>query len=252
MVKRLAEDVDEEWYQQLIVSIDGTGKVQSNQSVMRVLSGHNIEVLYVKFDLGGDHLVAASTDFNINLCAFYEEDFKNYTPLKLLEDIVVIMESNSCNLIASNSCDLIASGLDDETVVSWCEDETHALDKVDLNHPSDVVWSTDGQQLFIGAIDNDVHYYDLQKKQVSWSLCAHTDTIPGLRLSPDGSVYLVLPCVIHYFLITSTFMGSHLIDHLPFGIIIGHKGTFTSELHPKESINASGGLHRQLFLVEMD
>lgn len=48
-------------------------------------------------------------------------------------------------------------------------------------------WSEDGQSLFIGGIDNDIHVYSLTSRAISYSLRSHTDTITSLALSPTSS-----------------------------------------------------------------
>ncbi|EGG07925.1 uncharacterized protein MELLADRAFT_71582 [Melampsora larici-populina 98AG31] len=212
---------------QLIQSVKRTSGLAAP---IMVLSGHTAEVLDVKFDSSGDHLASASADRTINLWSVYGEECRNYgllkgpkgaimsidfSPIRPLERLYAASVDrtvttfdlhtgipsrrhrghtgivNSISISSTSSRDLIASGSDDGTVKIWCEDEKDAVDEVELNYPITAVqWSADGQQLFIGGIDNDVHCFDLRKKEVSWSLRAHTDTISGLRLSPDGSFLL--------------------------------------------------------------
>ncbi|KAG0149043.1 hypothetical protein CROQUDRAFT_89618 [Cronartium quercuum f. sp. fusiforme G11] len=195
-----------------------------------VLSGHSAEILDVRFDSSGDHLASASADRTINLWSVYGEECRNYGVLKGPKGAIMSMDFspvrpldrlyagsadrtlttfdlhsglaarrhrghsgivNTISVSVSTGRDLVASGSDDGTVRIWCEEEKEPVDEVELGYPVTALqWSADGQQLFIGGIDNDIHCFDLRKKDVSWSLRAHTDTIAGLRLSPDGSFLL--------------------------------------------------------------
>lgn len=51
-------------------------------------------------------------------------------------------------------------------------------------------WSADGQSIFVGGVDNDVHVFSLAHHAISYSLRAHTDTIASLALSPNSSLLL--------------------------------------------------------------
>jgi len=55
-----------------------------------------------------------------------------------------------------------------------------------------VAWSADGQNLYIGALDNEIHVYDLRKGEQVYALNGHTETPTSLALSPNGS-YLLSP-----------------------------------------------------------
>ncbi|KNZ62477.1 hypothetical protein VP01_1266g12 [Puccinia sorghi] len=174
-----------------------------------VLSGHSAEVLDVKFDLSGDHLASASVDRTINLWSVYGEECRNYgvlkgpkgailsidfSPLRPLERLYAGSADKTLttfDLKTGHGHDLVASASDDGTVRIWREDDKEPLDSFQLGYPLTAVeWSADGQQIFVGGLDNDIHCFDLRKKEVSWSLRAHTHTIAGLKLSPDGSFLL--------------------------------------------------------------
>ncbi|POW22532.1 hypothetical protein PSHT_01188 [Puccinia striiformis] len=317
--------------QQLVVSSDGTGKVNSfNPSKgffrtsglaapIMVLSGHSAEVLDVKFDKSGDHLASASVDRTINLWSVYGEECRNYgvlkgpkgailsidfSPLRPLERLYAGSADktlttfdlktgqsvrrhrghgallNSIAVSGASGHDLLASASDDGTVRIWREDDKEPLESFELGYPLTAVeWSADGQQIFVGGLDNDIHCFDLRKKEVSWSLRAHTNTIAGLKLSPDGSFLLsagfddtvriwdvrpfapqlrspawdasgdrVAVGAADRTLCIWNVNTSNILYKLP-----GHKGTVTScAFHPKEPIIASGGVDRQIFLGEID
>lgn len=53
-----------------------------------------------------------------------------------------------------------------------------------------IALSEAGNELFTGAIDNDVKVWDLRKRAVTYALLGHTDTITSLQLSPDNTQLL--------------------------------------------------------------
>ncbi|KAA1109789.1 hypothetical protein PGTUg99_035059 [Puccinia graminis f. sp. tritici] len=98
---------------------------------------------------------------------------------------------NSIAVSGASGQDLLASASDDGTVPIWHKDDKNPLDSFKLGYPLTAVErSANGQPIFVGGLDNDIHCFDLRKKEVFWSLQAHTNTIAGLKLSPDGSFLL--------------------------------------------------------------
>ncbi|TKA51548.1 hypothetical protein B0A53_05229 [Rhodotorula sp. CCFEE 5036] len=97
---------------------------------------------------------------------------------------------------------LIASASDDGTVRVWSEDAKEELEVVELGYPitagltkderyyNQVKWSEDGQSLFIGGLDNDVHVFSLTTHAISYTLRSHSDTVTSLALSPTNSQLL--------------------------------------------------------------
>jgi len=53
-----------------------------------------------------------------------------------------------------------------------------------------VCFSDQSDLIYSAGVDNDIKIWDLRKKQVSMTLEGHTDTVTGLRLSPDGNFLL--------------------------------------------------------------
>ncbi|CAH7676391.1 WD40-repeat-containing domain protein [Phakopsora pachyrhizi] len=195
-----------------------------------VLSGHSAEVLDVKFDASGDHLASASMDRTINLWSVYGDECRNYgvlhgpkgaitsiefSPLRPLQRLYAGSADktlttfdlksgesvrrnrshgailNSISVSGVSGHELVASASDDGTIRIWREEDKDCIDLFELGYPLTAVeWSSDGQQLFVGGLDNDIHCFDLRNKKVSLSLRSHTDTIAGLKLSPDGSFLL--------------------------------------------------------------
>ena len=50
-----------------------------------------------------------------------------------------------------------------------------------------VAFSEAGDQIYTGGIENVITVWDLRKNEVAMTLKGHTDTITGLRVSPDGN-----------------------------------------------------------------
>ena len=55
-----------------------------------------------------------------------------------------------------------------------------------------LAFSSDGQSIYCGALDNLIHIYDIRKQSVVSTLSGHTNTPTSLSLSPNGS-YLLSP-----------------------------------------------------------
>ncbi|KAG6884674.1 hypothetical protein C0992_005931 [Termitomyces sp. T32_za158] len=92
--------------------------------------------------------------------------------------------------------ELLATGSDDGTVKIWegGEEATkQAVATLEINCPvTSVCWSADGANVYVGALDNEIHVFDIRKNEQVYSLKGHTDTPTSLSLSPDGS-YLLSP-----------------------------------------------------------
>ena len=50
-----------------------------------------------------------------------------------------------------------------------------------------VAFGEAGDQIYTGGIENVIKVWDLRKVEVAMTLKGHTDTITGLRVSPDGN-----------------------------------------------------------------
>lgn len=100
---------------------------------------------------------------------------------------------NAIDCVKGTGRELIASAGDEGVVRVWDVEQKEALEEIEMGYPLTAVkWSLDGQQLFVGGIDNDIHCYDLRKREVVYSLRAHTDTISGLSVSPSGAFCTLL------------------------------------------------------------
>jgi phage-related protein len=50
-----------------------------------------------------------------------------------------------------------------------------------------VAFGEAGDQVYTGGIENTIKVWDLRKVEVAMTLKGHTDTVTGLRVSPDGT-----------------------------------------------------------------
>lgn len=73
------------------------------------------------------------------------------------------------------------------------EGNKHPVATWDIGCPATAVcWGPDGNSVYIGALDNMIHVYDLRKGAEVSALGGHTDTPTSISLSPDGS-YILSP-----------------------------------------------------------
>ncbi|SGY65810.1 BQ5605_C004g02598 [Microbotryum silenes-dioicae] len=183
-----------------------------NWGMLRTPKGAPTSIAFV----GNDRLLAGSTDHTLFLFHLptgqVQRRFRGHTSIV-----------NSVDVQRGGAGrDLFASGSDDGYVMVWSEDSKDAIEVVELGYPVTAVkWSEDGQQLFIGGLDNDIHVYSLASKSVIYSLRAHTDTITSLCLSPSNPSHLL-----------STGMDSvlHLWSVAPFAPTINASNP---SLHPR-------------------
>ena len=179
---------------QLVASIKRTSGLQA--PIVK-FEGHGSEVLDIKFDATGETLASGSTDRSINLWRVYGDGERaNFGVLKGQNGAVTTLawpSQGSPHLFAGSTdrtvatfdttsgaivrrhrghrgivnCvdvtrggrrELVASASDDGLIKIWDIDSKEAIDEVELGYPVTAIkWSEDGQQLYIGGIDNDIH-----------------------------------------------------------------------------------------------
>ncbi|KAF8651096.1 hypothetical protein AX16_004896 [Volvariella volvacea WC 439] len=107
-----------------------------------------------------------------------------------------IINSVDRTIAGGAGVELVATGSDDGTVKIWEAGDGGETDKapvatLEVGCPvTAVCWSADGSNIYVGAIDNEIHVYDLRKKEQVYSLTGHVDTPTSLSLSPNGSFLL--------------------------------------------------------------
>jgi Prp8 binding protein len=191
-----------------------------------LLQGHKAEVFTIKFSPSGKNLASGSFDKSILLWRVYDT-CENYLVLKghtsaVLElhwstgedfifsasadKTVQVWDPNvgerikKCKGHSSyvNSCcparrgpQKIVSGSDDCTVRLWDVRLRGCQDTLNAGYPvTSVCFSDHADQIFSGGIDNEIKVWDVRKNQVMMTLEGHTDTVTGMRLSPDGNFLL--------------------------------------------------------------
>ncbi|KAL9713157.1 hypothetical protein Ac2012v2_004398 [Leucoagaricus gongylophorus] len=107
-----------------------------------------------------------------------------------------IINSVDRTMASGSGIELVATGSDDGTVKIWeggDEASKMPVATLEVGCPvTAVCWSADGSNVYVGAIDNEIHVYDIRKKEQVYTLTGHTDTPTSLSLSPNGS-YLLSP-----------------------------------------------------------
>ncbi|KAJ7572447.1 U5 snRNP complex subunit [Mycena floridula] len=105
-----------------------------------------------------------------------------------------IINSLDRTMAGGAGVELVATASDDKTVKVWeggDEGSKHPVATFEMKCPAtSVCFSADGANVYIGALDNEIHVYDIRKNQEVYSLLGHTDTPTSLSLSPNGHFLL--------------------------------------------------------------
>ncbi|KLO07911.1 WD40 repeat-like protein [Schizopora paradoxa] len=90
--------------------------------------------------------------------------------------------------------ELLASAADDGFVHVWeggDDGGKQAVATFEVGCPvTSVAWSADGTNLYAGALDNEIHVFDIRKDTEVYSLKGHSDTPTSLAVSPNGNFLL--------------------------------------------------------------
>ncbi|TIA53302.1 WD40 repeat-like protein [Aureobasidium pullulans] len=190
------------------------------------LSGHTGEVLAARFNPEGNYIASAGTDRNILLWRT-SGDCENYGILSGHKGAILDLQwsRDSRNIFSASADmhiaswdletaqrirrhqghdevinaldisrrgeDILFSASDDGYIGIWDPRQKAAVDFIETNFPvTAIALAEAGNELYSGSIDNDIKVWDLRKKQVSYSLIGHTDTITSLAVSPDSQTLL--------------------------------------------------------------
>ncbi|WWC90343.1 uncharacterized protein L201_005276 [Kwoniella dendrophila CBS 6074] len=99
---------------------------------------------------------------------------------------------NSISVTISGGRELVLTGGDDGLARVWdfsidSKDPVAEFDDERDCPITAVEWSKDGNQCFVGGVDNEVKVWDLRSNEIIYTLRGHTDTICSLSLSPSGN-----------------------------------------------------------------
>ncbi|WWC63700.1 uncharacterized protein I303_106305 [Kwoniella dejecticola CBS 10117] len=98
---------------------------------------------------------------------------------------------NSIAVAISGGRELVLTGGDDGIARVWdfANDSKEPVAEFDDERDCPITaveWSKDGNQCFVGGVDNEVKVWDLRSLEILYTLRGHTDTICSLSLSPSG------------------------------------------------------------------
>ncbi|XP_068707210.1 U5 small nuclear ribonucleoprotein 40 kDa protein-like [Montipora capricornis] len=148
-----------------------------------VLKGHTGAVMELHFSLDGSTMFTASTDKTLGIW-----DFETGARIKKLKGHSSFV--NSC-FPSRRGPQYIVSGADDCTVKLWDTRKRGCTQTFqNIYQVTAVSFNDTSDQIISGGIDNEIKVWDLRKNDVLYKMSGHTDTVTGLRLSPDGSFIL--------------------------------------------------------------
>jgi len=148
-----------------------------------LLRGHTSAILELHWSTGEDYLFSASADKTV---AVWDPNVgERVKKCKGHSSFV-----NSC-CPARRGPQLIVSGSDDSTVKLWDVRVKSSLHTLHSGFPvTSVCFSDQSDLVYSAGVDNEIKVWDLRKKEIVMTLEGHTDTVTGLRLSPDGNFLL--------------------------------------------------------------
>ncbi|PRP89616.1 hypothetical protein PROFUN_00880 [Planoprotostelium fungivorum] len=201
-------------------------RTSSLQAPIMLLSGHQAEVYSVRFNHTGSLLCSSSFDKCVYVWNTYG-DCDNTMVLKghasavldscFSHDSTLIFSASADKTLAVwdaetgtrikkyqghtsfvNSCSatrrgahLVVTTSDDSTVRLWDTRKRHAITSYDSQYAAtSACFSADSEQIFSAGIDNDIKVWSVREGGIENRFEGHTDTVTGIRLSPDGNYLL--------------------------------------------------------------
>lgn len=154
--------------------------VQGECENFMMIKGHKLAVTDVHWTTDGQTLIASGADQTIR--AFDAVTSKQIKKMSGHSSVV-----NSC-CPARRGPQLIVSGSDDGTAKLWDIRVKGCIQTFAEEYQvTSVAFADASDKVYTGGIDNTVRVWDLRKSEVVMELKGHTDTITGMRVSPDGS-----------------------------------------------------------------
>jgi Prp8 binding protein len=189
------------------------------------LSGHSSEVLAASFNVATTLLASAGVDKTIMIWSC-KDSFTNSLNLKSHTNAVTALTWSHTDRLVTGSADksvcswdvevgrvvrkyrghtavvqdvacpkktreLIGSVGDDGSLRVWEQRSKEELKVYQTKYPiTSVSFSLNGEKLYTGGIDNDIHVYKLGEDKQEDTIEGHQDTISSLSISHDGSYLL--------------------------------------------------------------
>ncbi|ELT97519.1 hypothetical protein CAPTEDRAFT_227651 [Capitella teleta] len=150
---------------------------------LATMKGHSGAVMDLHYSTDGSKLVSCSSDHTVALWDL--EVAERMRKFKGHRSFV-----NSCDS-ARRGPHMICSGSDDGTVKYWDARKKVPLESFQSTYQVTAVSFNDtAEQIIAGGIDNEIKIFDLRKNEILYRMRGHTDTVTGMKLSPDGSYLL--------------------------------------------------------------
>lgn len=202
----------------------GPKRTSNLEAPIMLLSGHGGEVFSCRFNPDGDVLASGSHDKSIHLWRVFEKECPNFMLLKGHKNAVLevhwttdgerILSASPDKSVRAwdartgeqvkkmaehdnfvNSCcplkrgpPLLCSGADDGNVKVWDLRVKRSVQTFEGKYQVlAVAFAEAGDQVYAGGLDNVVRVWDLRRGEASMELGGHTDSITGMRISPDGT-----------------------------------------------------------------
>lgn len=148
-----------------------------------MLCGHLCPVVELHWTQEGERIVSCSPDYTIR--AWDVDTGKQLRCMKEHEAFV-----NTCYPLQKGT-PLVVSGADDGCIKIWDLRAKRSSQTIWAYHPVTAVSSPETTDIvYSGGIYNSIKIWDLRKNETVQILSGHSDTITGLRTSPDGTYLL--------------------------------------------------------------
>jgi len=147
-----------------------------------VFNGHRNAILELHFTQDGDRIITCSADSTVR--AWDAQTGEAMRNIKCSEIV------NSCCPQRFNS-DILVCGLDNGCLTIWDLRVNGPVQTIQGQYPvTAVVFAQEDNAVYSGGVDNCIKACDLRNKRILYTLYGHTDTITGLKVSPNGGYLL--------------------------------------------------------------
>ncbi|KAI5117555.1 hypothetical protein M0805_004468 [Coniferiporia weirii] len=150
---------------------------------------HKAPILDLQWSLSAPLLYTVSADHTMQLT-----DLTTGARIRRVRAHRGVINALDRTLAGGAGTELVATAADDGVVHVWeggADGGKQAVATLEVGCPvTSVCWSKDGATLYAGALDNEIHVFDLRKSAEVYSLAGHTDTPTSLALSPSGDFLL--------------------------------------------------------------